>query len=305
MFSKILVPLDGSELAECVLPYVDLLTAGHEEVKITFLYVIQPLDVPLGDASYKKHIETDAKYAAEEYLNKLVSKARYRDIAAGKVITGKVADTIVDYAARNKIDLIVMATHGRSGASRWLYGSIAEKVIHATNVPVWLVKADTGGKTDHTKGKKLSVVVPLDGSELAESVLKYLKELSRQLVKNKIEATLIRVCEVFASPMSYPPPMSMNWEEYRDYETRRCEEICRHYLDKVQENLDDADFKIRVELPEGNPAEVLIEYANKNLVDLIIMSTHGRTGISKWAFGSIAEKVLRGARCPILLIRAK
>ncbi|MCX6004426.1 MAG: universal stress protein [Chloroflexi bacterium] len=305
MFQKILVPLDGSELAECVLPHVDVLAAGHEDVKITFLYVIQPLDVPMTNASYKKRIEADAKSSAEEYLNKLVAKAKYRDKAVGKVITGKVADTIVDYATRNKIELIVMATHGRSGASRWLYGSIAEKVLDATRVPVWLVKAGACDKATYANGKKLNVLVPLDGSELAESVLKHLKELNRQLVKNKTDVILIRVCEVFAPPISYPPPMSMSWEEYLDYETRRCKQICQDYLDKIQGSLHRYGLKIRSEVPEGNPAEVLIDYANKNPVDLIIMSTHGRTGINKWAFGSIAEKVLRGARCPILLIRAK
>ena len=99
--------------------------------------------------------------------------------------------------------------------------------------------------------------------------------------------------------------MSMSWEEYLGYERARCREICRVYLTGVREKLAKHKFKTRLEVPEGNPAEELIKYASRNSIDLIVMSTHGRTGVSKWAFGSIAEKVLKGADSPILLIRAK
>ena len=305
MYLKILVPLDGSELAECVLPHVDALAAGYEEAKITFLYVVQPLDVPMVNPTYKKRIEVDAKSAAEEYLKKLTAKTKYKGRATVRVILGKVADTIVDYATRHKMDLTIMATHGRSGISRWFYGSITEKVLHEIKIPVWLVKAGACNKVSYARGKKLNVTVPLDGSELAESVLQHLKELSKQLPKNKLEVILIRVCEIFAPPISYPPPMSMSWEEYLKYETERCKQICMDYLNRVQDSLTKYGLKTRTEVPEGNPAELLIDYTNKNHVDLIIMSTHGRTGVSKWAFGSIAEKVLKGAQCPILLIRAR
>jgi nucleotide-binding universal stress UspA family protein len=306
MYLKILVPLDGSDLAECVLPHVDALTGDREDARITFLYVVQRLDVPLTDASYKKRIEADGKKAAEGYLKKLTANSKYKDKASGKVLIGKVADTIIDYAARNKTDLIVMATHGRSGIiSHWFYGSVAEKVVHGTKIPIWLVKAASCDKVSYAHNRKLSVLVPLDGSKVAESVLRHLKELSKQLPKNKLDIVLTRVCEIFAPPISYPPPVSMSWEEYLKYETRRCKKICQEYLTHVQDRLNKYGLKTRTEVPEGNPAEVLIGYINKNRIDLVIMSTHGRTGISKWAFGSIAEKVLKGALCPILLIRAK
>lgn len=305
MYQKILVPLDGSRLAECVLPHVDALAAGNKETKITFLYVVQPLDVPMVNSVYKKRIETDAKSAAEKYLKKLVARAKYREKAISKVILGKVADGIVDYATEHQMDLMIMATHGRSGISRWLYGSVAEKVIHETKIPVFLVKAGDCRKVSYAKGKKIRVLVPLDGSKVAESVLPHLKELSRQLSENRIEVILTRVCEIFASPLSYPPPMPMTWDEYLKYETTRCKSICQDYLNEVREELIRNGLKVRTEVFEGNPAELLIDYADKNPIDLIVMSTHGRTGVSKWAFGSIAEKVLKGSRCPILLIKAK
>ena len=140
MYKKILVPLDGSELAECVLPYVEAM-AANDNVEVTFLYVIQPLDVPLTKPDFKKRIESEAKTAADDYLKNLIGKLTYGGSAKGKVIMGKVAENVVKYAAKNKMDLIIMATHGRSGVSLWVSGSVAEKILHASKIPVWLIRA--------------------------------------------------------------------------------------------------------------------------------------------------------------------
>ncbi|MCX6006012.1 MAG: universal stress protein [Chloroflexi bacterium] len=303
MYSNLLVPLDGSALAECVISHVLALASSSKNVSITFLYVVQPLDAPLVKTIYKKKIETESRAAAQSYLKKICSRAVFKDNSSGKVLSGKPADIIVEYAAANNMDLIVMATHGRSGPGKWFYGSVAEKVVHSSKVPIWLVKA---ASCQMSYGhRKLTVLAPLDGSKVAESVLPHVKELHKQLPHNKLDIVLMRVCEVFSPPITYPPPMAMSWDEYLDFEKARCKEICRNYLLEVQKRLSKYGLKTRIEIPEGNPAEKLIGYANKSSVDLVVMSTHGRTGISKWAFGSIAEKVLKGANCPILLIRAK
>jgi nucleotide-binding universal stress UspA family protein len=303
MFSNILVPLDGSELAECVMTHVEALAGGHKNVAITFLYVVQPLDAPMVQASYRKKIESEGKAAAQAYVKKLCSRVAFKDNASGKVLIGKAADTIVNFAEKSKVDLIVMATHGRSGVSEFFYGSVAEKVIHAAKVPIWMVKAASCQMS--YANRKLTVLAPLDGSKIAENVLTHLKDLHKQLPHNKLEIILMRVCEIFAPPITYPPPMAMGWDEYLIYETGRCKEICKTYLAGIQAKFSKSQMKTRAEILEGVPAEKVISYANKHSVDLIVMSTHGRTGISKWAFGSIAEKVLRGADCPVLLVHAK
>lgn len=304
MFLKILVPLDGSETAECVLPHVEALASGSDAV-ISLIYVVAPLDTPMIDAKYRKKIESEAKSAAGNYLKKLISRSALKGKATAKVVIGKVAETIADYASRNKMDLIVMSTHGRSGVSRWFYGSVADKVVHEAKTPVWLVKAANCRKAPYGLNRKFRILVPLDGSEIAETVLKPLKEINKQFPKNKQDIILARVCEVFSTPVGYPPPMSMSWEEYAGYEKRRCMAICRDYLTGVQDTLNKSGIKTRIEVPEGNPAEVLIDYINKKSIDLVILSTHGRTGFSRWAFGSIAEKLLKGAESPVLLIRVK
>jgi nucleotide-binding universal stress UspA family protein len=303
MYHKILVPLDGSELAECVLSTAENLAAGDETVRVTFLYVVAPLDAPMVEPGFRKKIESEAQKAARSYLRGLSARPQFKGRSAGKVILGRPADAIVAYADAHKIDLVVMATHGRSGVGQWFYGSVAEKVIHGSKVPVWLVKAASCGVS--YKRRQLRILVPLDGSRVAESVLPHLEALESQLTHNKPEFALMRVCEVFAPPFTYPPSMSMSWEEYLKYETSRCKEICRSYLADIQTRMKKRKLKTATVVSEGNPADVLIGYVKKNPIDLVVMSTHGRTGISKWAFGSIAEKVLKGADCPILLIRAK
>jgi nucleotide-binding universal stress UspA family protein len=167
------------------------------------------------------------------------------------------------------------------------------------------VKPASCHKASYALNRKLRVLVPLDGSQVAESVLKQLKEINRQFPKNKLDIILARVCEIFSPPVGYPPPLSMSWEESIAYEKKRCMSICQDYLSSVQDKLGKAGVKTRTEVPEGNPAEVLIDYINKNSIDLVVLSTHGRTGFSRWAFGSIAEKVLTGSESPVLLIHAK
>ena len=303
MYSKILVPLDGSDVAECVLPYVEAIATANHKVAVTFLYVVQPLDTPMTSAEFKSQIESEAKSAAERYLNNTISKLKCSESAQGEVILGKVADSIVDYTTKNNIDLIIMATHGLSGVSRWVRGSVADKVLHESKVPIWLIRADTPQKAVYDKNKKITILVPLDGSELAEAVLDHVKELTKQFGTQSVDITLLRACELFFPPYNYPPPTSLSWEEYLEYETHRCTEICQTYLAKIEEQLKTEGLSVRSESPAGNPAEVIIDYANKNALSLIVMSTHGRTGISRWAFGSIADKVLKGASSPILLIR--
>lgn len=302
MYNKILVPLDGSELAECVLPHVEAIATGNK-VAVTFLYVIQPLDVPLTKSDFKSRIESEAKAAAHDYLKGLIAKLKYKEAAQGKVILGKVADNIVDYATKNKMDIIIMATHGRSGVSRWVSGSVAEKVLHASKVPIWLIRA-CEPKAVYQQGRKINMLVTLDGSELAEKVLSHVKELAEHLGPKSADITLLRVCELFFPPYTYPPPTPLSWEEYLEYETKRCTEICQTYLSKVEEQLKSDGLNVRSIVPTGTPANVIVDYANKSAVDLIVMATHGRTGLSRWALGSVADKVVTGATSPIFLVRS-
>ena len=147
MYSSIMVPLDGSELAECVIPHVQAVASGGNVSNVTFVHVIEPLHLYGGLESRfspeeKKRLEEDSVSIAREYLGKLTKQLEDKGIAVkSEVLYGKVIDQLADYADANRVDLIIIATHGRSGISQLAFGSVADRIIRSTKVPVLLVRA--------------------------------------------------------------------------------------------------------------------------------------------------------------------
>ena len=147
MYKKILVPLDGSELAECVLPHVESIAKGCGVQNVIFLRVVEPLYLPSsGEISFseedRKRINSESRAIAVSYLSQLVSRAKYDGVnVQSEVVTGKAADSIAEHATKNGVDLIIIATHGRSGVSRWMWGSVADRVLRSACVPVLMVRA--------------------------------------------------------------------------------------------------------------------------------------------------------------------
>lgn len=147
MYKKILVPLDGSDLAECVLPHVESIAKGCGVQEVVFLRVAEPFHLPSGYGAYFNQetisrIDADNKAAAESYLSQLVKRTRYDGVSVKpEIITGIPAESIANYATKNSIELIIIATHGRSGVSRWAWGSVADRVLRSACVPVLMVRA--------------------------------------------------------------------------------------------------------------------------------------------------------------------
>jgi nucleotide-binding universal stress UspA family protein len=147
MYNNILVPLDGSTLAECVLPHVESLVKGGQTKSVTFIRVVEPVYLPGGGEFAFSHldhqkIEAEAFAQAQEYIKKVVDQSQYTGVnIQEKVIQGKVADSLSEYAEKNNVDLIVIATHGRSGISRWVWGSVADRILRSVHVPVLMIRA--------------------------------------------------------------------------------------------------------------------------------------------------------------------
>jgi nucleotide-binding universal stress UspA family protein len=148
MFNKILVPLDGSDLAECVFPYVvDI--AKTRSSKVEAVFVVEHYEMPfhggvIFDEENLTAIEQSAKKGAEKYMRRVQKRLFSKGIdVEATVLEGKIADTLVDYAGTNGFDLVIMATHGRSGLARWVVGSVADKVVHYSNIPVLLIRSAT------------------------------------------------------------------------------------------------------------------------------------------------------------------
>lgn len=150
MYKKILVPLDGSELAECVLPHVEAIATGCSSSNVIFLRVVEPIYTLMTaepDAGYTfsandwQKMEAELESAAKIYLDRLLSRVKFNNVELqAEVVKGKAADSIAGYAAENGVELIAIATHGRSGIGRWVWGSVADRVLRTATVPILMVR---------------------------------------------------------------------------------------------------------------------------------------------------------------------
>ena len=159
MYEKIMVPLDGSALAECVFPHVKAFMKGFRVGSIHLVRVLEPPSTRYDDSAlvsgsnreklseFTRRVEELRKKAAAEYLEQAASRLMQSGVEIKtEVIFGSVADRLADYTENNGIDLIIIATHGRSGISRWVRGSVADRVLRFSHVPVLMVQAGSRAK---------------------------------------------------------------------------------------------------------------------------------------------------------------
>ena len=151
MYAKIMVPLDGSELAECVLPHVTAIASSVKAKDVVLVRVVNPIHLPAsvpatGDFGFREkdrlQLDEHRRNTAANYLQQQADGLDIPNVQISRaIIEGKVADSLADYAVNHEVDLIVMASHGRSGVSRWVMGSVAEKMVRSACVPVLMVRA--------------------------------------------------------------------------------------------------------------------------------------------------------------------
>ena len=149
MYKKIMVPLDGSKLAECVFPHLETIIKGCESPEVIVVQAVEPLSVPYGrevlqftSLEQVKAFETHQKVEAEKYLKEIVARLEKTGVnVKADVIYGKAGESLSDYATKNDVDLVIIATHGRSGISRWVWGSVADRLVRSVCVPVLMVRA--------------------------------------------------------------------------------------------------------------------------------------------------------------------
>jgi nucleotide-binding universal stress UspA family protein len=304
MYKRMLVPLDGSELAEVVFTYAKEL-AGRLDLDLTLFHVCTPEEQELASmhrAYVERAVETIRQQS--EAVQQMTQSRGKAIKTVGELAVGHPANEILRYADENDIDIILMATHGRSGVGRWAMGSVADKVLRVSKVPVWLARAAIPEEVLYDKWPSRTLLVPLDGSESAESVLPHAEALAKQRGAELVEVVLIRVCEPPFITVDYPEAtMRLTWEEHVKHIKSAFKTGCERYLQGVAKRFSDAGLKVRSEVLLGEPADEIISYATKSPFNLIAMSTHGRSGPKRWAYGSVTDKVLHGVTSPIFLVR--
>ncbi len=300
MYGRILVPLDGSNLAEQVLPYVKALAQGLRS-KIELLNIILPLRPDFKDRSYVRYlgkVSGLARTAAQEYLDKVAAPLRDAGLTVSTTIhEGDAATYIVDEAQEQPDTLIAMSTHGRSGVTRWVMGSVTDKVLHATTNPMLVVRAQES-KRPAADVVLRGIIVPLDGSGLAEQVLPHAAGLAKAL---GLSITLVNVIAIPQLSYAYANFPTLPYEDL----TRIAEEDAKEYLEKVvnrlrQQGVSSVEYRVT----PGGPASIITDAAKAMPDHLIAMTTHGRSGIRRWVLGSVADRVVSHSTTPVLMIRA-
>jgi nucleotide-binding universal stress UspA family protein len=301
IYQKILVPLDGSRLAEKSLPYVQDLAVrfGNEIVLINVRLPAEDPYHPALESYLKEMVKTlEESTRGLSKSNKNIP-IHHVTVSASNVIRHP-AEGIVDYAASENVDLIVMASHGHSGIKHWALGGVSDKVLHISNIPVLLVRASRNEPSTFEK-----ILVPLDGSELAECIFPHVTKFATGYGSSRV--VFLRVVEPFFLPA--PGESDDGGHVYSEEEIRKIEQrnegSAVKYLRQVTEKVGLKRAIIHREVLAGNVAETIIDYARSNGMGLIIMSTHGHSGMSRWTLGSITKRVLHYSDLPVLLVRAR
>jgi nucleotide-binding universal stress UspA family protein len=291
VIGTLVAPLDGSPESEASLPVVAEFAhrTGADVVLVTSIYQ------PAGWGEYQFTIDLDKEArAAQQYLDARRSDLE-RDgiIVETQVVSGPPAQAIVDFASANHAGVIVMSTHGRSGATRWALGSVADQVLHGTHTPLLLVRSH---RQQHgTRPSFARILVPLDGSDLSLSALPLVEEVAQAF-----GASLILSHSVFPPAMAYPgfEAGAVNqaiWDELM--------ESAEKQVTDVAEDLNRKGFRAKPVVGFGSAVDEILRVAAEESADLIAMSTHGRSGVGRWVLGSVADAVVRRSELPVLVVR--
>jgi nucleotide-binding universal stress UspA family protein len=288
MVYRILVPLDGSPLAEQALPYAERLAEALSArlilSRVLPLSVVRPAEADLASAA-----------EARAYLlgvgDRLTTNGRLVETTTP---WGEPAAEILKQARSTQADLVVMVTHGRSGPGRWLYGSVADEVLRNASVPVVLVPRASAAPWSAHRAPR--ILVPLDGSELGEAALGPAQKLAARLGS---EIVLLQVIP-FPPHELYPGTVEAYLEAF-DPDAQVVE--TKQYLAQVAQRLRPTISQVRIRAELGKPAALISQVAVAEKADLIVMATHGRTGVARLVLGSIATATLQHASVPMMFVR--
>lgn len=307
MQRHILVPLDGSVLAETILPQVVRLAHATHST-LTLLRAV-PLPI-LADPLVGTLPPTSGVYdawegeaaAAQEYLAGVIERLQDDALTIHTVVVeGEPAQAIVSYARERAEGLLIaMATHGRSGVRRWIFGSVAERLLHTAPVPLLLARppADTPVTVEIAAPYRL-ILVPLDGSPLAEQALLPAQQLAAALNATLLLTAVVPLRDERAAAKGGVVPPHLSSAQHEE------QARLHQYLKTIAAGLEAGGLRVETQVFYGHPAEAILRASDYAEADLIVMATHGRTGLSQLWLGSVTLKVVQGTHCPALVVRAQ
>ena len=296
MFEKMLLPLDGSELAENALPYVrDLSNQMGSEV---YLLHVCPTEHQYYTHMHQIYLNT----IAEDLRNNI--KESYPDIKEPKVfyevLSGDPFKVIFDYIKRKDINLVVATTFGTSGLRKLAMGNVADKLLRGLGIPTLLVRIQ---ETMNVNSKRIirKILLPLDMSEASKAAVPFAVDLAKKLDAG---ITLFSMAQTVYSQNldAVGPGVGANWDAI----DKATEQYMEENLKTIEKEIQAAGIEVNYITYLGIDAGFeILEMEKKAQADLVVMATRGRSPVSRWAFGSVAEKVVREGSKPLLLIKKK
>ena len=287
----VLVPLDGSRIAESAVELVIPLARclGAQIVLLRAALAQTTTGTSPGCAQREvSRVVADAR----QYLGAVEQRLRTERANCRSVVPyGPSADSVIANAELQGADLVVMSAHGTSGPSRWNHGGVADKIVQGLSRPVLLIQ----GQSEPAAGSR--ILVPLDGSELAEIVLDQVADLSRCLQRGITLLTVVS-SDAASGPFRWQSGIA---DESGDSSPT---EAAATYLREIADRLRRRGLDVVHEIREGAPPDEILRRAARDDVSLVIISAHGLSGIGRWVYGGVATKVLHQSIRPVLLFRS-
>jgi nucleotide-binding universal stress UspA family protein len=310
MYRKIIVPLDGSAFAEQALPLA-LRIAEHAGAAIHLVHVHVPL-VPLpAGVEYVYDLQADevVRQRQHAYMDALIKRLRgaCRSSITSAVIEGTVATGILEETASAAADIVFMTTHGRGPLSRFWLGSTADQLVRQMPVPLLLVPPREGAALDLGKSDvSAHILIPLDGSSLAEEILDPAIALGTALSADYLLVQVIKpmlpvAADIVGLGASGPSEKILQQLETMQKEIDRS---ARNYLQQVAERMRARSLRVQTCVATADlPAVAILDTARLRSMNVIALETHGRSGVARLLMGSVADKVLRGSTACVLVNR--
>jgi nucleotide-binding universal stress UspA family protein len=296
MFERILVPLDGSSLAEGVLPYL-IAISGNYHPEINLLRVLDPFSAATRPRSVDPINWQIRKAEAEAYLKEIALQLSIEGVECNiHVSEGKAADTAIDFIREHNIDLIVISSHGQSGLSGWSISSVVQKIILRARTSFLLVRAHQAARIADGQVQFTRILLPLDGSQRAESAL----HIGSMLAKQN-DAVLLLAHVLQPPELPHRTPLSTNDLRLIEKVVERNRVEIMHYLEEMETRVD-CQVASRFLISESVAVSLqkIIEQEN---IDLVILTAHGHSGEDRWPYGSTVVNLISYGSVPLLVFQ--
>jgi nucleotide-binding universal stress UspA family protein len=300
LINHILVPLDGSTLAECVLPHITAI-APVTNARVTLLHVMQPLQNGRASGAVDPiewHLQ---KQNSEKYLDQIVSQLNQLGLLGVErvILEGNPANSVVDFARNNNVDLIILSTHGQSGLSSWNVSSVVQKILLRSYKSILLVRAYVPSSTEMTKVRYKRLFLGMDGSPRSEFALPFAISLAQFHKSQLILETVIEKPQTISRM-----PLSDEDEKLINHFVEKNYEAATHYLEQLVTQFSTKDLKIKAHVSIGDHAiAILHDLAEESNADLVLLVAHGYSGERRWPYGSVTTSFIAHGNSSLLIMQ--